>query len=405
MADDMAAKVARIDAQLGALQRKVDRLEAENAALRGRLVRGTPQAAPSDVASVPTAAHDAEPVVEGRSFDRRRLLLGGATAGAAAVAAVVASSTPAAAANGDPLVLGQSNGASSPTIVQSSVSSANAFGFFGDTSGYVLGGLNDQGIGVWGQSVSATAVFAISTSGAGAFGQSDTNVGVKGDSLEGVGTAGLSVSAAGLEGRSSSGVGLDAESQSSYGARLRGGKADLRFDAVPSRQAPTADAAAHLVGEVVADASGALWHCVVAGTPGTWRKLGGPGTAGQLHVLPAPARVYDSRPSTSPSQGPKTKLTGNVARTIDLKVNNSGVPAGATAALLTVLLVDASNGNGNLTIWANGVTRPAANTMVWGTGSGRYTASTVTALDAAARCQVAASALTNVVLDVVGYYR
>ncbi len=105
--------------------------------------------------------------------------------------------------------------------------------------------------------------------------------------------------------------------------------------------------------------------CTTDGTAGTWRKLAGPGTAGAFHVLPTPVRVYDSRMGTSPSQGPKTPLAANMARTLDLTVNTSTVPTGATAAMVNVLLVHAAVCNGNFTVWANGATRPLANTMVW----------------------------------------
>jgi hypothetical protein len=160
-----------------------------------------------------------------------------------------------------------------------------------------------------------------------------------------------------------------------------------------------------LAGEVVADQTGTLWACVAAGTPGSWRKLAGPTSAGALHLLPSPKRVYDSRPNTSPAQGPKTPLpAGNVARTIDLKHNGSTVPAGARGALVTVLLVNAANASGNFTIWSNSQPKPPSNTLVWGGSAGRFTTLAVTAVDADAKVKIDASHQTNVVLDVVGYY-
>lgn len=102
---------------------------------------------------------------------------------------------------------------------------------------------------------------------------------------------------------------------------------------------------------------------------------------------------------------PKTPLAAGSTRVYDLKVNNSGVPAGATAALVTVLLVNAANGNGNMTVWANGVVKPTANTMVWGCRDGPWTGTAVSALDSQARVQVNVRAKTDLVLDVVGYSR
>ena len=155
----------------------------------------------------------------------------------------------------------------------------------------------------------------------------------------------------------------------------------------------------HAKGELYTDSEGSLWSCVGAGTPGTWRKLAGPATAGALHILATPVRIYDSRPATSPSQGPKR------ARAAHAAVNSSHVPLGATAAMVNVLLVNAGAGNGNFTVWANDTTRPQANTLVWGGNAGRFATFAVTAVDAAAKVQVFASITTDLVLDVVGYLR
>jgi hypothetical protein len=73
--------------------------------------------------------------------------------------------------------------------------------------------------------------------------------------------------------------------------------------------------------------------------------------------------------------------------------------------VVNLLLVNAKPGNGNFTIWANGVARPQANNMVWGGSAGRFSSPATTVVDAAARCQVQSSLQTDFVLDVVGYYR
>src|SRR5258705_9527079 len=44
-------------------------------------------------------------------------------------------------------------------------------------------------------------------------------------------------------------------------------------------------AGTHNKGEIVNDANGDVWLCVTAGNPGGWRKLGGPSTSGQLHLV------------------------------------------------------------------------------------------------------------------------
>jgi hypothetical protein len=170
--------------------------------------------------------------------------------------------------------------------------------------------------------------------------------------------------------------------------------------------APTADTTSHNAGDVVEDSTSTLWLCVGGGTPGKWRKLGGPDTAGQFHLLAAPARIYDSRPGTFPSVGSKTPLNAGQSRTLDATVNSSGVPAGATGAVLNLLVVNSAAGPANFTVWANGVAKPLGNSMVWGgSAGGRYSSLAVTALDATGQLQVNCSVKTDIVIDVVGYYR
>jgi hypothetical protein len=158
-------------------------------------------------------------------------------------------------------------------------------------------------------------------------------------------------------------------------------------------------------GDIVVDGARRLWFCSTSGTPGTWREIAGPDTAGAFHVLPAPKRVYDSRPGTAPSVGSKTKLAPNVARTLDCTVNSSGVPAGATAVMVSLLVVNAPTTPGNLVLWAHGVGKPASDNMVWGGTAGRFSGLSVSAVDSAAKVQVASNVATDFVMDVIGYYR
>ena len=355
MSDDVVARLAQLESMVGELGTKVVRLEGENEVLRRRLDDRPPSVDGPKVADVEASGSERERA----GFGRRRLLVGGATAVAVAAAGVVATATPAAAA-GDPVLLGAANAATAPTEINATGSD--------------------------GLHVTSDTLVAIQGTGPN---------GVVGSSTEGIGVVGSTNSGTGVWASSADGVGLFVH-----------GPTNLRLDTYFGRPAPTGDGGFHNAGEVVLDNPGNnVWLCVSSGSPGTWRKVSGPAAAGAFHVLPIPARIYDSRAGTAPSQGPKTKLSGNVARTIDCTVNSSGVPIGATAVALTVLLLDAANANGNMTIWANGAARPAANTMVWGAGSGRYTSSTISAVDAGAKIQVSAGVATNVALDVVGYYR
>ncbi|HMJ79071.1 MAG TPA: hypothetical protein VK507_24005 [Iamia sp.] len=380
--------LALVQQQLAVLQARVDQLEAE----RATPVTASPTAAPA--AAVPPSSPAPTPTGP-VAVGRRRALVGLAGAAAAGTVAALASSSPAAAADGDELILGNPNAATSPTALT------------------VTGGPTTYGLGVIDGTVSdppaGGAVFA-HTAGA----QFDTAVwalaegagttGVRADSQDGIGgffTTGSADAPALLA--AGFGIGLSA-------AGVRG-----QVQMTPETPSPLTFPVEGRTGTLYMQAGqdeesfidGTLWVCVEDGTPGTWRKVAGHNTTGALHLLAAPHRVYDSRPGGIPTAiGPKTPLpAGNVARTLDLKVASSGVPAGALGALVTVLLVNATAGAGNFTIWANDQPKPTANTLVWGGDAGRFTTLAATSLDSQARVKVDASLQTHVVLDVVGYYR
>jgi hypothetical protein len=199
---------------------------------------------------------------------------------------------------------------------------------------------------------------------------------------------------------------FDGVSSSGGGMRVAAPLFHLRLANQGGRGAPTADAFPHQRGDVVETSGGELWVCTAGGTPGVWRKLAGPTTAGAFHVLAPAARVYDSRPGLVPTNvGPKTPLVANTPRTFDLKANGSHVPAGATAAMVTLVVTNAATTGGNLTMWANGGTKPAGTTLAWGGTTGRCSTLAVSALDANARIQVVANAPADLAIDVIGYYR
>lgn len=58
---------------------------------------------------------------------------------------------------------------------------------------------------------------------------------------------------------------------------LTGSTQPIRFVGATASGAPTTGA--HSVSDVVGDATGKLWYCTVAGTPGTWVQIGAGGTA------------------------------------------------------------------------------------------------------------------------------
>ncbi len=131
-----------------------------------------------------------------------------------------------------------------------------------------------------------------------------------------------------------------------------------------------------------------LYTCVALGTPGTWVK--------QSPLVPlGPARAYDSRTSDGP--------LGNGTRTVSL--TSSGLPAGASVALMNVTVVD-TVGVGYLTLFAHGASRPNTANVNW------YAASQI--LNNSATSQVGStgeidvycftSGSTQFTIDVFGFY-
>jgi hypothetical protein len=167
----------------------------------------------------------------------------------------------------------------------------------------------------------------------------------------------------------------------------------------------------HAAGDVLRTDDGSLWYAASAGTPGTLRKLAGPTTAGQLHLLPAPVRVYDSRPGNAPIPGGAGSLSNGV-RAVDLtngfvgNVSTPACPRGAAGAIVSVTL-DATVGAGFLAVFSNAINDVSSSSLNW-SGHGQIVAvTTVTAVDAGASMKVKAGGggSTQFVVDVIGYYQ
>ena len=170
---------------------------------------------------------------------------------------------------------------------------------------------------------------------------------------------------------------------------------------------PPTTSTTYSTGDVAFDAFHDLWICVFGGTPGTWRRLGGESTAGALALLETPVRVNDSRPGEVPLNSTKGPITGNTTRVIDMKNNSSGVPAGATAVLCTLTVVNTSANGGFLALFRNGAATPATSTINWTAANQVVGTTTVTAVDATAQAKIFCppNSSTNYFVDVIGFYR
>jgi hypothetical protein len=208
----------------------------------------------------------------------------------------------------------------------------------------------------------------------------------------------------------SDGVGVLA-SGPTYGVYASGERAPLMLEKHASPPAFF-----HYSGELYSLGTGttaALWVGVEDGSPGVFRKVAGPDTAGALHPVD-PFRVYDSR--LDPAFAASRIDTGgnrliSVADAIDLTtgaVATAGaVPEGATAIAYNLAVVD-TVGAGFLSVTPGSSATFSAASINW-SGTGQILANGQLAkLDTSRRVKVFAGggsgAATHFVIDVQGYY-
>lgn len=387
-AGGVASSLDELRARLDALAADHERLRAEHDALLAR-VGGEPDAAPLGAAEVAGPPTPSEPGDRPRPPDARRsrraVLRGAGVAAAGAVAggvaSVVAPADPAAANSGNNFVLGVANTATTPTAI--AVSGVTSYGL----------GVTDVSLGAFPRSGAISG----HTSGdftSGVFGYDN-------GSGSGAGVAARSENGTALDAYGESGIAVVAQSAQGT-ALVLNGRVEAWF--VPSNSAVPTRAESFTAGQMHCDNNRDLWFCVASGTPGTWRKVAGPATAGSLHPLAAPVRCYDSRPIAPAGGGPKGVLVGGTQRTIDTK-NLTGVPAGATAVLVNLTVTNTSPA-GFLALYSNALSAwPGTSNINWDHAGQTVANTALVAVDASAQLKAYAPTNTDFLIDVIGYYQ
>ena len=197
-------------------------------------------------------------------------------------------------------------------------------------------------------------------------------------------------------------VAVTVNSAVSWGIEVIGG---AHGNALFRTQLDPPQGTAGTAGSLLVDVNGDWWASTFTDlNDGFWRKLAGQDTAGQLHILPAPVRVYDSRPGAEPvAVDPKTQTQINVARTIDPTLNASGVPPEARGVLITLTIVGPTSG-GFAKVWPDGVAIPATSSINFDPGQNIAT-TTVSGCGPLAKIQVLANSVADFIVDVIGYYQ
>jgi hypothetical protein len=378
---------------------RVAQLEAEIAELRSLLHQvvaaiqpspAEPTASPEIWASIDAAVARTEP---SRSSRRGMLRLAGAAA-AGTAAAVAANALPAAAADLDPLRVGELATTTPTTRLTTGLIYENS----SRPQVSYLTASTDANIFVVRDNPSGTILFNPSSSSYPS-------------AVAGYGYTVLPHGVYGFTQNDGYGIVGNGAGAGSRGALMRGLKCNVEL--FSAGNAPASRTDAHAKGELIEDVDGNLWVCVVTGSPGTWRKVAGPATAGAFHAV-TPFRVYDSR-AGQPLAGPIANGQNRSVSVADSRDLNTGVvitanavPAGATAISCNLTVVN-TLGGGFLTINPGGVTTPGAASVNWTAAGQVLNNGIIAAINATSRqvtivCGGGTGARTDVVLDVTGYY-
>ena len=303
-------------------EERIAQLEQQVAHLTTLLERATGEAPRPHAAGTATSTEpEALPVASRRGM----LKLAGATA-AGAVAASLTRTLPAAANDGDPVVVGGTSATTPTTRNTTTVEYTNT----ATPQATGPGGTFDANIFIVRDRSTDTPSIPDSRSSypaaIGGYSYRTVDNGLYGYTANaGYGVVGYGGSNAGA------------------GVLARGGKANVEL--YPAGIAGPARTDGHNRGELICDADGNLWFCVVAGAPGTWRKIAGPTTGGAFHAI-APSRVYDSRvPEPAGNVG---LLINNRTRNISL-ANKRDLTTGAVTTA-NIVPVRATAVTANVTV-------------------------------------------------------
>jgi hypothetical protein len=322
---------------------------------------------------------------EPRTSRRGMLRLAGAAA-VGGLAAIVTAEPVAAGVDGD-VVLGlDTNAASAPTgIAMAAASTVYGLGAY------------ETGLGALPGEVGRPAIFGHATGTA-------FTTGVAGVDADDTGSSGY-----GVYGQTQGGRAVYGEAKTAGGIGLvgygPGGALRLLVDD-PSTAPPTRTVA-YLHRTLDADINNDVWYCYEAGTPGKWRKLAGPATAGAFHAI-KPTRVYDSRFEVPSFIAAGSNRLVSVAdeRNFGVIVTANIVPAGATAVAANITITGTVGGFGYLAINPGGDLVEGASTINWSSAGQTIANGVSLTLNGSRELTVicGGGGGTNFIIDIAGYY-
>ncbi|MGK0276356.1 MAG: hypothetical protein ACI9N0_002748 [Ilumatobacter sp.] len=341
-------RIDRLEAAIASQHDEIERLKSE---LEAR------SAQPADILNVSS--------VQPRST-RRMLLAGGAVAAGAAVVGAVAGPQTVAAADGGNVIIGADNTGSGNTRLRATVGAA-------------LSNTN-----ILTASDNATSSSYPAAIGAVAQGDRVTN---------------------GVYAYTSARDDLNSGTGHAIVARkTSGGRSAIYIP--PSGTSPMGHTYAHGRGELFVDSGGNLWCCVASGTPGSWRRLAGPASAGAVHAID-PRRTYDSR-FTDGALASDADRVVSVADGISVATGvvelANIVPEGATAVFFNLAITE-TTGEGFLQLAPASATEVTAATVNWGASNVTTSNASFSAIDENRQVKVLAggAGATQFTIDITGY--
>jgi hypothetical protein len=181
----------------------------------------------------------------------------------------------------------------------------------------------------------------------------------------------------------------------------------------PAVGAPTAGA--HAAGELILDSAGDLFACIVAGTPGTWHRVGATTTSPATGVFRPvdPFRAYDSRQSAYPVNGLLTLGSNRVVSIKDAHASDGTltvadvVPPGASAVTLNLTIVAPTSSAGFLAVTPGDAATFVASSINWSAAGAVLANGGVAKIDANRQVKVFAGGgigAVDFLVDITGYY-
>ena len=412
--DPVVEELAHLRARLDAAERRI--AELDPAPVEGRAEPDTSRKPDTSRTLVERADATASETPTDSITDRRSALRTAGLAAGAAVAglgAVMATASPAAAANGDALTLGvTTNEATSATRARNLITSNDHLFQFSDSNNTAS---TVQGIATLAARGGDVPIALLAESTQTAIRATSSGASQTAIQCESGGDNSIALRATGsqtaIQSFMAPGFGIGVEIVGGLRGVVTGTSTfiPLALRPVAGSTAVGPPAFAALAGDVFVDSTDAIFICVVSGSPGTWRQISSPTSAGALTPI-TPTRVYDSRRGSGggPLAGGQTRVV-SVANGIDVTTGAvttpNLVPAGATAIQYNLTIVN-TVATGYLQVSPGDAVAITSSSINW-TASGQIAANgLVVKLDTSRQVKAFASGgSTDFIIDVLGYYR